>query len=170
MTKFFIANANITSQPERMAGVSSGTEEFARDRLRRPGVTVTPRRLWPTGMAALGLDATGRIPAEVAAEPGRCVGRLTDIGWGSTLRKVLADDHSLVRRGFRRMLEDDDGIEVVGEAGDGDEAIALTERLKPAVVVMDCAMPGTSGLVATRTILGRNPKVAASPPSLSGRS
>ncbi len=75
----------------RAAGVSSGTEEFARDRLRRPGVTVTPRRLWPTGMAALGLDATGRIPAEVAAEPGRCVGRLTDIGWGSTLRKVLAD-------------------------------------------------------------------------------
>src|SRR2546429_253629 len=73
---------------------------------------------------------------------------------------LLADDHSLVRRGFRRMLEDDDGIEVVGEAGDGDEAIALTERLKPAVVVMDCAMPGTSGLVATRTILGRNPKVA----------
>src|SRR6266571_3231331 len=57
------------------ASVSSRTEEFARDRLRRPGVTVTPRRLWPTGMAALGIDATGRIPAGVAAEPGRSVGR-----------------------------------------------------------------------------------------------
>jgi ATP-dependent DNA helicase RecQ len=75
----------------RAAGVSSRTEEFARDRLRRPGVTVPPRRLWPTGMAALGIDAAGRIPAEVAAEAGRSVGRLTDIGWGGTLRKVLAD-------------------------------------------------------------------------------
>jgi len=73
---------------------------------------------------------------------------------------LLADDHSLVRRGFRRMLEDDESIEVVGEASNGDEAIALTKQLKPAVVVMDCAMPGTSGLVATRKILGENPKVA----------
>jgi ATP-dependent DNA helicase RecQ len=75
----------------RAAGVSSATEDYARARLRRPGVTVTPRRIWPTGMAALGLDATGRIPAGVAAEPGRCVGRLTDLGWGRPLRKVLAD-------------------------------------------------------------------------------
>jgi len=75
----------------RAAGVSGRTEEFARDRLRRPGVTVTPRRLWPTGMAAFGIDAAGRIPAEVAAGPGRSVGRLTDIGWGGALRKVLAD-------------------------------------------------------------------------------
>ena len=66
---------------------------------------------------------------------------------------LLADDHSLVRRGFRRMLEDDDGIEVVGEASTGDEAIALTRQLKPAVVVMDCAMPGTSGLVATYVLI-----------------
>ena len=74
----------------RTAGVSGRTEEFARDRLRRPGVTVTPRRLWPTGMAALGVDAAGRIPAGIAAQPGRGVGRLTDIGWGGTLRKILA--------------------------------------------------------------------------------
>jgi DNA-binding NarL/FixJ family response regulator len=73
---------------------------------------------------------------------------------------LLADDHSLVRRGFRRILEDDESIEVVGEASNGDEAIELTKQLKPAVVVMDCAMPGTSGLVATRKILGENPKVA----------
>jgi DNA-binding NarL/FixJ family response regulator len=73
---------------------------------------------------------------------------------------LLADDHSLVRRGFRRMLEDDESIEVVGEASNGDEAIALTKQLKPAVVVMDCAMPGTSGLVATRKILGDNPTIA----------
>jgi DNA-binding NarL/FixJ family response regulator len=72
---------------------------------------------------------------------------------------LLVDDHSLVRRGFRRMLEDDESIDVVGEASTGDEAITLTKQLKPAVVVMDCAMPGTSGLVATRKILADNPKV-----------
>jgi ATP-dependent DNA helicase RecQ len=71
--------------------VVPGTEKLARDRLRRPGVTVTPRRIWPTGMAALGIAATGRIPAEAAAQPGRSVGRLTDIGWGGALRRVLAD-------------------------------------------------------------------------------
>ena len=73
---------------------------------------------------------------------------------------LLADDHSLVRRGFRRMLEDDPSIEVVGEASNGDEAIALAASLKPAVIVMDCAMPGTSGLVATRQILARDPTAA----------
>jgi ATP-dependent DNA helicase RecQ len=75
----------------RAARVSTDAEESARDRLRRPGVTVTPRRIWPTGMAALGIDATGRIPAGASAEPGRVVGRLTDIGWGGTLRRILAD-------------------------------------------------------------------------------
>src|SRR5499427_3279108 len=72
------------------ADVVPGTEKLARNRLQRPGVTVTPRRIWPTGMAALGIAATGRIPAESAAEAGRSVGRLTDIGWGGTLRRILA--------------------------------------------------------------------------------
>jgi DNA-binding NarL/FixJ family response regulator len=70
---------------------------------------------------------------------------------------LLVDDHSLVRRGFRRLLEDDPSIAVVGEANDGDEAIRLAEALKPAVIVMDAAMPGTGGLAATRTILERMP-------------
>jgi DNA-binding NarL/FixJ family response regulator len=73
---------------------------------------------------------------------------------------LLADDHNLVRRGFRRMLEDDPSIEVVGEASTGDEAIALAASLRPAVIVMDCAMPGTSGLVATRQILARDSTAA----------
>lgn len=71
---------------------------------------------------------------------------------------LLADDHTLVRRGFRRLLEDDPEIAVVGEAGDGEEAVALAESLKPQVVVMDCAMPGASGLVATKRILERAPE------------
>ncbi|HXD72723.1 MAG TPA: response regulator transcription factor [Vicinamibacterales bacterium] len=73
---------------------------------------------------------------------------------------LLADDHSLVRRGFRRILEDDDAIEVVGEAANGEEAIEMTKRLHPAVVVMDVAMPGTNGLAATKHIVAANPKIA----------
>jgi DNA-binding NarL/FixJ family response regulator len=73
---------------------------------------------------------------------------------------VLADDHHLVRRGFRRMLEDDPGIVVVGEAANGEEAIRLAAELKPRVVVMDAAMPGTGGLAATRTILASLPDTA----------
>ena len=73
---------------------------------------------------------------------------------------LLADDHALVRRGFRRLLEDDPAIAVVGEASDGEEAVALADKLKPQVVVMDCAMPGTSGLIATKRILQRAPETA----------
>jgi len=73
---------------------------------------------------------------------------------------LLVDDHSLVRRGFRRMLEDEADLTVVGEAGDGAEAVRLAQELKPDVIVMDCAMPGTSGLIATRQILATSPKQA----------
>ena len=54
---------------------------------------------------------------------------------------LLVDDHSLVRRGFRRMLEDEPDMEVAGEAGDGEEAVKLAKQLKPRSRVMDCALP-----------------------------
>jgi DNA-binding NarL/FixJ family response regulator len=73
---------------------------------------------------------------------------------------LLADDHAIVRRGFRRLLEDDPQISVVGEASDGDEAIRLTADLKPRVVVMDAAMPNTNGLAATQVIAQKWPDVA----------
>jgi len=73
---------------------------------------------------------------------------------------LLVDDHSLVRRGFRRILEDDAAINVVGEASDGDEAIRMVGELRPAVVVMDCALPGTNGLQAARSIQKSNPETA----------
>lgn len=73
---------------------------------------------------------------------------------------LLADDHSLVRRGFRRLLEDDPAIVVVGEASDGEEAVRLARLLTPRVVVMDCAMPGLSGLAAMRQILSAAPQAA----------
>jgi DNA-binding NarL/FixJ family response regulator len=66
---------------------------------------------------------------------------------------LLIDDHSLVRRGFRRMLEDADDIGVVGEAGDAEQALRIAQELRPEVIVMDCALPGVSGLIATRRIL-----------------
>jgi DNA-binding NarL/FixJ family response regulator len=73
---------------------------------------------------------------------------------------LLVDDHSLVRRGFRRILEDEPDIVVVGEAGDGADAVRLAQQLKPQVIVMDCALPGMSGLVATRRILESLPETA----------
>ena len=66
---------------------------------------------------------------------------------------LLVDDHSLVRRGFRRILEDEPDMEVAGEAGDGEEAVKLAKELRPKVVLMDCALPHLSGLQATRKIL-----------------
>ncbi len=65
---------------------------------------------------------------------------------------MLVDDHSLVRLGFRRLLEDDPAIDVVGEAKDGAEAVALALSLKPDVVVMDYAIPVHNGAIATRMI------------------
>ena len=65
---------------------------------------------------------------------------------------LLVDDHSLVRKGFRRMLEDDAELRVVGEAASGREAIELAQKLKPQVIVMDMAMPGMDGAQATREI------------------
>jgi DNA-binding NarL/FixJ family response regulator len=73
---------------------------------------------------------------------------------------LLVDDHSLVRRGFRRMLEDEPDMEVVGEAGNGEDSIKLAKDLHPKVVVMDCALPGMNGLQATRQIMEYSPETA----------
>jgi DNA-binding NarL/FixJ family response regulator len=72
---------------------------------------------------------------------------------------LLVDDHALVRRGFRRILEDESDISVVGEASNGADAIQLSADLHPKVIVMDCAMPGLNGLEATRRILAQQPEV-----------
>ena len=70
---------------------------------------------------------------------------------------LLADDHGLVRRGFRRILEDDEGMKVVGEAANGVEAIRMAYELKPKVVVMDLSMPELDGVQATKEIVKHLP-------------
>ncbi|MBZ5724243.1 MAG: response regulator transcription factor [Acidobacteriia bacterium] len=78
----------------------------------------------------------------------------------SKISVLLVDDHGLVRRGFRRMLEDEPDIFVAGEAGDGQEAVDKALELHPAVVVMDFALPSMNGAVAARRILKALPATA----------
>lgn len=68
------------------------------------------------------------------------------------IRVLVADDHYLVRQGIRALLENADGIEVIGEAENGREAITLVQRLEPDVVVMDISMPDVDGIQATELI------------------
>mgnify|MGYP000359589551 CR=1 FL=1 len=75
------------------------------------------------------------------------------------VRLLLADDHTMLRQSLRRTMEDE-GLEVVGEAGDGDEAARLAEELKPDVVLMDVSMPVLDGVEATRLISEHTPGVA----------
>ncbi len=74
-------------------------------------------------------------------------------------RILLADDHALVRAGFRALLEQQPDMEVVGEAASGEEAERMVAELQPDVVIMDLAMPGSGGLAATRRIKSQAPKV-----------
>ncbi len=75
------------------------------------------------------------------------------------LRVLLAEDHTIVRKGLRSLLEGEAGIEVIGEAEDGREAIEKVQQLLPDVVLMDITMPGLNGLEATRQIKKRFPEV-----------
>lgn len=75
------------------------------------------------------------------------------------IRVFLADDHAILREGIRLLLRKVPDIEVVGEAGDGEEAVAKVEQLAPDVVLMDITMPGLNGLEATEQIKGKNPQV-----------
>ncbi len=73
------------------------------------------------------------------------------------IRIVLVDDHALVRQGFRRILEEDPGLQVAGEAGSAEEGVALVKQQRPDVVLMDMAMPDANGIQAAREILRERP-------------
>ena len=76
------------------------------------------------------------------------------------VRVMVVDDHDLFRSGLRRLLDEEDGLEVVGDARRGDEAVQRAEKLRPDVVVMDINMPGMSGVEATRGVLQTSPDSA----------
>ncbi|HLU55173.1 MAG TPA: RecQ family ATP-dependent DNA helicase [Pseudonocardia sp.] len=76
--------------------VDADAARAAQERISRPGVEVAPRKQWPSGMAELGVPASGRIPAGELAEPGRVIGRLSDIGWGARLRELLEGEDAPV--------------------------------------------------------------------------
>lgn len=75
------------------------------------------------------------------------------------IKVLLVDDHELVRMGIKRLLQDVQGIKVVGEAGTGEEAVLLAKDLVPDVVIMDVQMPGIGGLEATRKMIRHNPDI-----------
>lgn len=74
------------------------------------------------------------------------------------IRILLADDHGIVRRGLHYLLERSPGMQVIGEAADGREAVRLAEETSPDVVIMDIAMPNLNGIEATAQIVKKNPK------------
>jgi DNA-binding NarL/FixJ family response regulator len=76
-----------------------------------------------------------------------------------TITVLLAEDHAIVREGFRKLLESEEDFEIVGEAENGRAAVEMTKKLRPTVVVMDIAMPQLNGLEATRQILRADPAV-----------
>ena len=76
------------------------------------------------------------------------------------VRILLADDHTVMRNGLRLLLERQANLQVVGEASDGRQAVALIEKTNPDVVIMDIAMPNLNGIEATRQIVNQNPRTA----------
>src|SRR5512136_1984314 len=76
----------------------------------------------------------------------------------SSVRVLIVDDHAIVRKGIRALLSEADGFEVVGEAGNGQEAVLRAQESSPDVILMDLLMPGMDGIEATRLITSRQPK------------
>jgi NarL family two-component system response regulator LiaR len=76
------------------------------------------------------------------------------------IRVIIAEDHAVVREGTRQLLENESDMEVVGEAANGAEAVALVERVQPDVAIMDISMPEMSGIEATERIKASRPSTA----------
>ena len=91
------------------------------------------------------------IPAPTRTDIGR-------IGGQPPIRVLIVDDHAVLRQALRHLLEGRDGIQVVGDAENGRDAVELAEQLQPDVVLMDTVMPGLNGIEATRQIRRRQPR------------
>lgn len=105
------------------------------------------------------MTTTTRPPAIAATAPAEPEAYTRPMAAGTSIRILLCDDHELVRRGIRSLLEAEDDLEVVGEAGDAETAIAVAGKVTPDVVVMDVRMPGRSGIEACRDIRSSHPEI-----------
>ncbi|MCH7228249.1 PAS domain-containing protein [Haloferula sp. A504] len=123
--------------------IESAPGEGARFRIRAPLVSSEPR-------------ADERFTADNSR---KTRGRRRSMPSGGVLRVLLADDHQMVREGIARLLSADSRMDVVAEASNGEEAIELTRRLRPHVVIMDISMPRLNGIEATRQIAEKMPEV-----------
>jgi ATP-dependent DNA helicase RecQ len=153
--------------PRFDGAVSEAALAAARAFLGRPGVEIGPKKLWPTGLAAVGVPLRGRIAEGEQADPGRAVGRLTDLGWGARLREVVADG------AVDRALPDDLAravVEVLAAWARGDEpwparpaaVVAVGSRRRPRLVD---GLAGHIGTVGRLPVLGAvRPAPAASEP------
>ena len=113
-----------------------------------------------------GTTVTITVPVETTAPSARSIAaehlhqsRITRAISSQRLRVLLVDDHAMVRQGLRSVLDSYEDLDVIGEAGDGEAAIALTATLEPDVVVMDINMPKVDGIEATRQILATHPDI-----------
>ena len=77
-----------------------------------------------------------------------------------SIKVLLAEDHVVVREGIRELIQREEDMEIVGEAGDGEEAVQLAEQLKPDIILMDIAMPKLNGIEATQRIKGSHPSIS----------
>ncbi|MGH9869248.1 MAG: response regulator [Candidatus Polarisedimenticolia bacterium] len=117
-----------------------------------PGAGTTIRLSLPVEVKTVGTP-------EKASSPSRRRRRARVSPPSSLVRVIIVDDHRLVREGLQSFLSEEPWVEVVGEAADGGEAVALTRKVQPDVVIMDVTLPGMSGIEATREITAANPRV-----------
>ncbi|HTS98028.1 MAG TPA: DEAD/DEAH box helicase [Streptosporangiaceae bacterium] len=156
---------NCTGQPWP-AGVPPEAAAAAGARLMRPGVEITPRRMWPAGMAGLGVDASGKIGPDLAAEPGRALGRLTDLGWGPRLRALLAGEPGVEDPAADGPVPDDLIAAVVKVLAAWDWAqrpagvVALPSRTRPRLIGSLAARLAEIGRIPHLGELGYEPGAA----------
>jgi ATP-dependent DNA helicase RecQ len=149
--------------------VAQAAVAAASDRLLRPGVEITPRRMWPAGLAALGIDVSGKIGSEVSAEPGRALGRLTDLGWGPRLRALLGDGEA--GPGRDGPVPDDLVAAVVKVLASWDWAqrpagvITLPSRTRPALIGSLAARIAEIGRIPNLGALGYRPGIRLDRPA-----
>ena len=144
--------------------VSDQALAAARAHLGRAGVEITPRRQWPTGLAAIGVPLTGKIPAVEQAEPGRAVGRLSDLGWGDRLRRLVGEG-----AGDQTIAEDAFGgvVETLAAWARGDDRWAV--RPVAVVAIGSHARPRLVDSLGTRIAsVGRLPLLGTVPPAAGG--